>query len=127
MPNKAIAEQGGVELVYTMYCDLTGQPLPAAREQRYGGAKWVYLRRDVQSALHYWRRGELSLGQWWRTLRGRKAYAVLSWTDPVPFLGDLMQSAAKVVNGRSRAGKAKSRRGARPADIETSATPPRGL
>ena len=89
----AIAEAGGVELLYTMYCDLAGRPLPADREQRYGGAKWIYWRRDVQSALFYWRRGELSLREWWRSWRGRKAPAVFSWTDPGPFIADLFRGA----------------------------------
>ncbi len=88
----AIAEAGGVELVYTMYCDATGAPLPADREQRYGGAKWIYWRRDLQSALYYWRRGRLGLGEWLHSWRGRKACAVFSWSDPAPFLRDLWQS-----------------------------------
>ena len=84
----AIAEAGGVDLLYTMYCDLTGRSLPAQREQKYRGVKWIYLRRDFQSAFYYWKRGELTLGEWWRTFRGRKGYAVFSWRDPKPFLYD---------------------------------------
>jgi len=84
----AIAEAGGVELLYTMYCDLTAQPLPENREQKYRGAKWIYLRRDFQSAWYYWRRGELTPGEWWKTFRGRKGYAVFSWRDPKPFWYD---------------------------------------
>jgi predicted ATP-grasp superfamily ATP-dependent carboligase len=91
----AIAEAGGVELLYTMYCDAVGLPLPAGLEQRYTGAKWVDLRRDFQSALHYWRHGELSLREWRRSWSGRKAHAVLSWSDPAPFWFDIWQSAGK--------------------------------
>jgi len=86
-----IAEAGGVELLYTMYCDALGLPLPANLEQRYTGVKWIYLRRDFQSALYYWRRGELSLKEWYHSVRGRKAYALFSWTDPGPFLADLLR------------------------------------
>jgi len=85
----AIAEAGGVELLYTKYCDSVGLPLPQQREQNYQGAKWIYLRRDIQSALYYWRRGKLTLREWWHSLSGRKRYAVFSWTDPAPFLYDL--------------------------------------
>jgi D-aspartate ligase len=84
----ALAEAGGVELLYTMYCDLLGLPLPQAREQRYGTAKWVHLRRDLQSALYYWRRGELTLRDWARSWRGPKAFALFSLRDPRPFLSD---------------------------------------
>ncbi len=101
----AIAEAGGVELLYTMYCDLTGRPLPPNREQRYDDpVKWVYLRRDFQVALHYWRRGDLTLREWWRSLRGRKRFAVLSLRDPVPFVWDLFHTLkTKVVRRRSAA------------------------
>ena len=57
----AIAEAGGVELVYTMYCDALGWSLPGNRTQSYGSAKWIYLRRDLQSAVFHWRNGNLSI------------------------------------------------------------------
>ena len=85
----ATAEAGGVELLYTMYCDALGWGLPVNREQKYGSSKWIFLRRDMQSAFYYWRRGELTLWEWWKSIRGKKIYALFSWTDPGPFLGDL--------------------------------------
>lgn len=84
----AIAEAGGVELLFAMYCDLTGRPLPRNLEQRYTGVKWIYWRADLQAAVIRWRRGELTLGQWWSSICGRKQDAVFSWTDPLPFLLD---------------------------------------
>lgn len=95
----AITEAGGVELLYTMYCDLLEQPLPENREQQYTGVKWVYLRRDLQSALSLWRQGELTLNQWRKSLQGRKYYALFSWTDPLPFLHDLRITFMKKVLG----------------------------
>ncbi len=93
----AIAEAGGVELLYTMYCDATGRPLPEAREQRYVGARWIYWRHDFQAALHAWRGGRLTLRAWAHSLRGRKASAVFSWSDPAPFAADLARSARRAV------------------------------
>ena len=66
--------------------------MPAKLEQRYGGVKWIYLRQDIRSALFYWRRGELSLKEWWRSWRGRKAEAVFSWRETGPFWRDLSES-----------------------------------
>jgi D-aspartate ligase len=90
-----IAEAGGVELHYAAYCDAAGLPLPAALEQRYGDAKWIYFRFDLQSALHYWRHGELSLRDWKRSWQGRKVDAVFSRRDPVPFALDFWGTARK--------------------------------
>jgi predicted ATP-grasp superfamily ATP-dependent carboligase len=101
----AIAEAGGVELVYTNYCDAFGWPLPEDRVQKYTGVKWIYLRRDIQSALFYWRRGELTLRGWWHSWRGRKAYAVFAWTDPLPFFEDVRRAIRLVFNGWKLRGK----------------------
>jgi D-aspartate ligase len=98
----AIAEAGGVELLYTMYCDALGWPLPPNLEQRYGGVKWIHMRRDLQSALHYWRQGELTLPEWWRSWRGRKAYALFSWRDPAPFVGDIQGAIRSALSSRER-------------------------
>jgi D-aspartate ligase len=84
----AIAEAGGVPLIYSMYCDLAGLPLPAHREQRYRGAKWIYFKKDLASSWYYWQKGDLTLRQWARSLRGHKRDAVFSWRDPLPFLLD---------------------------------------
>lgn len=88
----AIAEGGGVELLHTAYCDMVGLPLPEERQQRYVGARWIDDRRDVQSALYFIRRGELGLGDWWRSVRGPKSHAVLSRSDPLPFILDVLQA-----------------------------------
>ena len=85
----AISEAGGVPLLYTKYCDLVGQPIPAQRQQQYQGAKWIYLRRDLQSAWAYWRKGKLTFKDWRHTMKGKKFYAVFSLRDPIPFLEDL--------------------------------------
>lgn len=89
----AIAEAGGVELLYTAYCDAAGMPLPQAREQRYTGAAWLDLRRDLQAAVVAHRQGTLSMAEWLRWLRGPKAHAIWSARDPKPFVADLARAA----------------------------------
>ncbi|MBP1702618.1 MAG: ATP-grasp enzyme-like protein [Chloroflexi bacterium] len=88
-----IAEAGGVELLYTMYCDTVGLPLPENLDQSYKGVKWVDLRRDVQSALYHIQEGDLTLKGWWKSLQGKKAHALFAWNDPAPFFGDLVRAA----------------------------------
>ena len=92
----AIAEAGGVELLLTMYCDAVGLPLPTQRTQQYGGAKWIHLRRDLQSAAQAMHAGELGVGAWLASLRGTRADAVLSLKDPRPFLAELGLAAREV-------------------------------
>jgi predicted ATP-grasp superfamily ATP-dependent carboligase len=104
----AIAEAGGVELLYTMYCDAVGWPLPAGLKQQYGNAKWIYWRRDFQAALFYWRRGDISLREWLQSWRGKKKCAVFSWKDPVPFFADIIRVLGLLL-------KAKKKSASRPA------------
>jgi len=85
----ATAEANGVELLYTMYCDAIGRPLPENREQKDGKVKWIYFRQDVQSAMTSWAHGELTLGAWLRSLRVPKWDAIYSRTDPAPFWYDV--------------------------------------
>jgi D-aspartate ligase len=108
----ATAEAAGVELIYTAYCDSVGLPLPAEREQRYVGAKWLDLRRDVQAALVAHHRGTLTVGEWVRWVRGPKAHAIWSRRDPAPFAFDLMRAtvtAARRVGSRLRRRTARRR------------------
>lgn len=104
----AIAEAGGVEMLYAMYCDTLGLPLPEGLEQQYRGAKWIFWRQDFRSALHYWWRGELSLREWAASWRGRKTSAVFSWSDPGPALADIpvlaREAAGHLWRRRARAG-----------------------
>ncbi len=86
------AEAGGVEILYTMYCDALGWPLPENLEQKNNIVKWIYFRRDLQSSFYHWRRRELSLWDWLRSLRGVKIAALFSWTDQGPFWGDILRS-----------------------------------
>lgn len=88
----AIAEAGGVELVHTAYCDALGLPLPEGREQRYLGAKWVDLRRDAQAVSVARRQGGITVREWAAWLRGPKAHAIWSPSDPAPFVVDLAQA-----------------------------------
>ncbi len=74
----AIAEAGGVELLLTMFNDIVGDPLPAARTQTYSGAKWFDLRHDLQAAAVLLGRRETSLGDVLRSYRGPKTFAIAS-------------------------------------------------
>jgi len=82
----ALAEAAGVEILYTMYCDLLNLPLPQERVQKYLNIKWIQIRTDSLSAFYYWRKKELSLSKWIQSLKGPKFYAIFSLRDPKPFI-----------------------------------------
>lgn len=87
-----LADAAGVELIYTMYCEAIGATLPNGRQQQASrGKKWIFLRKDLQAGFFYWRHGQLTLGEWLASMRGVSACGIWSWTDPGPFVGDLMR------------------------------------
>jgi predicted ATP-grasp superfamily ATP-dependent carboligase len=100
----ALAEACGVDLIYTMYCDCLGLPLPETRTQKLKNVKWIHLRTDLQSAYNYWKTGKLSFSEWWKSMKGKKFYAVISLKDPKPFLVEL--KAGVVFSIKSLFGKA---------------------
>lgn len=102
----ATAEAAGVELLFTMYCDVVGRPLPSGRTQEYRGMKWIHFRRDSQAALCHWWRGDLSLRDWLDSWRGPKTDALFSWRDPLPFWADLVDTGLGVVFNRKSRGRA---------------------
>jgi predicted ATP-grasp superfamily ATP-dependent carboligase len=96
----ATAEAANVQLLYTMYCDAVGLPLPDHRTQQYLGVKWVHLLRDLQAALYQWCHGSLTLNEWYQSIKGVKAFAVFSWRDPGPFFAALWKSISIVFSSR---------------------------
>jgi predicted ATP-grasp superfamily ATP-dependent carboligase len=96
----ALCEYVGINLPYLAYCDLHGfepGPLPTGFED---GVKWIDEEGDFRSALYYWREGELSLGEWLRSYRGKKRYAIMAADDlrPAAALGaQLVVRAARLL------------------------------
>jgi len=85
----AHVEGCGVEMLLTLYCDLLGLALPGQRVQPYEGRKWINIRRDVLSAFSYWRLGELTLRDWYLSVRGVSSFALLAKRDPKPFIAEI--------------------------------------
>lgn len=86
----ALAEAAGVEILYTLYCEKVGLPLPEQREQKYLNVKWIQIRTDLMSAYYYWKKGELSLADYFKSINGKKFYAVFSLKDPKPFFSEIV-------------------------------------
>ena len=68
------------QLVWTAYCDLAGIEMPEDRPQR-NGVKWVYSTRDLFSALHQVRSGNVSFKEWIISYRGTRADALIDFSD----------------------------------------------
>lgn len=83
-----IANRAGVNLIADTYAQAIGEPVAAGSFQV--GAKWVHLLTDLPTAaLEIWR-GRLSIRDYLHSMRGDKEYAVLSLSDPLPVIMELL-------------------------------------
>ncbi|HST32224.1 MAG TPA: hypothetical protein VLJ80_01770 [Solirubrobacteraceae bacterium] len=76
--------ENGLDVLRTMYLDLTGQEVPATTLSE--GRRWIVEPWDLASSLTYWRRGDITLGEWLRSLRHVREDAWFAADDPLPFL-----------------------------------------
>jgi predicted ATP-grasp superfamily ATP-dependent carboligase len=82
-----IAIAAGVDLPYLLYQDMIGQEIevPPSLKQ----VKWVRLTTDIPTVLLEVTKGNMKVGDYIRSMRGKKTDAVLSLKDPLPFLAEI--------------------------------------
>jgi D-aspartate ligase len=81
-PNELLMASG-LDLPLFTYNRLTGRSVPRVGSYRNGVALWRPL-DDFRAFRAYRRSGELSFGQWARSLVRPQCFQLASWTDPMP-------------------------------------------
>ena len=83
-----LAIGAGVDLPYLSYLDMLGE------EVKQNGfakdAKWIRLVTDIPTVITELVKGRMKLADYLNSLKGKKEFAVLSVTDPIPFLMELL-------------------------------------
>lgn len=98
----SLAERIGMNLPVLEYCDLLGLPHePLTKFQK--GVRWVNLGRDLETARELWKRGELTRGEWWRSINGPRIWSDWSADDRGPGLFAIGQEIASRWNRLKRA------------------------
>ncbi len=83
----------GVDLAYLAYCDALNLPVDIDNSYQ-DGIIWVDWQRDTRAAIEYIRKGELTLGEWLQSLKGKKMWAIYSkddWRPGVAFTFSLLK------------------------------------
>ena len=73
----------GLDVVRTLYRDLTGQIVPPTTAIE--GRKWIVEDQDIYSSCRYWRDGKLGVLGWLVSLVGIREGAWFAWDDSAPF------------------------------------------
>jgi len=79
-----LAKAAGVNLPDLLYRHITGQEYTVAGPK--AGVKWVRLITDLPTCFKDIFAGHLTIKEYWRSMRGRKEFAVFSRQDPLPFI-----------------------------------------
>lgn len=79
---RLFVSENELDVVRTLYLDLTGQTIPTARV--CGGRKWIVESNDLLSSWSYFREGQLTPGAWLRSLRGVQEGVWLDSDDLAP-------------------------------------------
>lgn len=87
----SLAIAAGIDLPYLWYRDAIGQPVQAVCQQPEA-MKWVRLLTDTPTALSEILKGNMSLRDYWRSMTGKKTFAVFAADDPMPFFMELCLS-----------------------------------
>ena len=91
-----LARAAGVDVAYVAYRSLMGADL--GESTQVDGVRWIYLHRDVQSALYYLAKHQLSLRSWGRSLQGIKEEAIMARDDLMTALYIPFYAAAQMLH-----------------------------
>jgi D-aspartate ligase len=80
----ALFQAAGFDIVGFAYNRLAGRPLPSMEYRR--GARGIFIVNDVRAFREYRRIGELSTGEYLRSLARPHHLMQMSWDDPAPAL-----------------------------------------
>ena len=79
-----LAKAAGLNIPYILFKYMTDQEIKATSPVE--GVKWIRLITDTPTVLKELIAGRMKLKDYFRTLKGKKEYAVFSFKDPLPFL-----------------------------------------
>jgi D-aspartate ligase len=82
-----IAIASGVDLPYLLYQDMIGEETDVRLPSDH--VKWVRLITDVPTVLSEIIKGRLKIGDYLKSMKGKKEFAVFSLDDPLPFLAEV--------------------------------------
>ncbi|HWO41045.1 MAG TPA: ATP-grasp domain-containing protein [Candidatus Eisenbacteria bacterium] len=89
----ALASAAGVDMPHIAYRDIVGAaPDPVGEYQ--SGVTWVNVINDTAAFLYSYRT-QMSWWRWARSLLSAKSHAYFSWSDPLPFVEHVFQTASQ--------------------------------
>lgn len=83
-----LAREAEINFPYILYCQMLGKETIVHKAKI--GARWVRLLTDIPTIVTEFLHGRMSLKQYFKTIHGKKRFAVFSFRDPLPFLIEII-------------------------------------
>ncbi|MBZ4646264.1 MAG: hypothetical protein JG777_1753 [Clostridia bacterium] len=83
----SLAIRTGVNFPYILYSDIIGEKTPELTSFEEH-VKFIHLYTDLYIAMKCIFKGDLSLREYIKSIKGKKEFAVLSLKDPMPFIAE---------------------------------------
>jgi len=90
----------GLDFPYMQYCWALGHTLPEPPDSIDYSYRWVRTITDIPAGMQEIRKGITSPLAYLQSLRGKTAFSVLDWHDPLPAFGDVYVVASRVIRGK---------------------------
>lgn len=78
----------GVDFPWLLYADQVGLPIEPVRAK--AGTGWLRLLTDIPTAISDMANGTLTVSAYLRSLCATRVESVFSWSDPLPFVAELL-------------------------------------
>jgi predicted ATP-grasp superfamily ATP-dependent carboligase len=95
-----LVTSSGFDVPLLAFHDATGRPLPPIPPIK--PVRWLFLGLDFRAFRELRSRGEITTGQWLRSLARCRSFAYFAWDDPLPFFIRWWTWMARYVEGRFR-------------------------
>ncbi|MDL1974755.1 MAG: ATP-grasp domain-containing protein [Deltaproteobacteria bacterium] len=82
-----LAIAAGVDLPYLLYLDMIGKKIEIQLPSNH--VKWVRLLTDIPTVFLEIVKGNMKIGDYLSSMKGKKEFAVFSLNDPLPFLTEI--------------------------------------
>lgn len=79
-----LAVANGVNIPFLMYRECCGEDISRENVRPTYSVKWFHEYNDLASSYYYFRHNKLTLTEWFKSLSGKKAFALSSLRDPRP-------------------------------------------
>ncbi len=92
----------GLDFPYMQYCAVVGQETVALSTSPRYGTHWIRMLTDLPAGLQEIRAGITTPYAYLKSLRGKTAFSVFDWRDPVPTLGDFLIASSRTIRGAAK-------------------------